>query len=697
MAVSFNLITKENPYKFQAQNDNKLENCRCFFSLMDSSGTTHLWDSGVVILPKFTNVLDNWIGPFTIDYQLQPNTSYKLVCWRAGHVGSLGSITISVGPSGSGDASSDGNPRWRANGAGSSGDPGPYPINDSTYSGQTGIQVGIGWAGGGTGYFQSYIKGTGHKYLDSNTKYTDTYDANHHGTGDYVKIDLEGDCSFSNCSWCYHSIGELSTDTSWGTLWYTNAQLNNGAWPPGYNPSGGLLKDLVTSNLNNMGPESGLTNDHAAWNCGRGTYTTNAIERTLSKQIVTYYAKHNMDAFGWAYWTDNYNGAWGARHEMANCGSVATIKFEIPRLDLLVKVVSSNGEFGSAYFQIANGVDESTGEYTFDSTHYTERYLPIGTHIKLVADVTETGKFIKFSNDINQETSTEVSYEIDITDELVLDKEGINFTANFEAGQFEIKVDKNEFITTVSKNPINSQGLHVDWYNVNETITFRAEVFERDDEHFKAYVFDKWEIKYKDGTSTSVTANPFIGTSGVAPLNKSCTVTAIARLVNTSEYRIDCPRYYADGRLCRGAYSSWDDWKQSMVFAPNEIIHLRVEDIDSNYRLDHWEQSTDGEIWVELWNNPTKRGSVEAGEYHVFKPIFEVVGSTASILSPDDGLNAITQPVWIDNGKPIETNKRFIGVKDPNGVDWETLFKDDEDKIPKLGDFFFMIKPKKDN
>ena len=560
-----------------------------------------------------------------------------------------------------------------------------WPIDGTNYVGLDGTQKGIGWVNGTHGYFWAKINGTGHKLIDNNVnnKYT-TYDPNHHGSGDYVYIDLEGDCGFSWCSWVAWSVSVLSSnDNNWGSNWWEV-----------YNPWR-LTHNLGTNDVQlnddwqwQLGPEGhALDSPHANNGAGRGRTNSPITQRTLNNQVVAYYCKQNMGDGAWAEYPEN-NWGWGARHGK---GSVAAIKFRVPRLDPLVKVVSSNSEYGSAYFQVATDVD-SSDKYIYDSTHYTERYLPIGTHIKLVADVTETGKFIKFSNDINQETSTEVSYEIDITDELVLDRESINFTANFEAGQFEIKVDKNEFITTVSKTPINSQGLHVDWYNVNETITFRAEVFERDDEHFKAYVFDKWEIKYKDGTSTSVIANPFIGTSGVAPLNKSCTVTAIARLVNTSEYRIDCPRYYADGRLCRSAYSSWDDWKQSMVFAPNERIHLRVEDIDSNYRLDHWEQSTDGEIWVELWNNPTKRGHVEAGEYHVFKPIFEVIGSTASILSPDDGLNAITQPVWIDNGKPMETNKRFIGVEDPNGVDWETLFKDDEDKIPKLGDFFFMLK-----
>ena len=586
---------------------------------------------------------------------LSPETDYNFIVTGIG--GETKYYPFRTGKAGEGPAGPPDTASYIGPGSAGSGEVGPYPIDDNNYEGKTGTQQGIHWPSG-NGYYWAKIDGTGHKLYDKATDTPDTshltrngYYPNAHGTGEWVSIELEGDCWFSRCSGFRPSYSVLSTNSAVGTD-------PSGPYASyGGNPQNRMSGDFCILNASsdsawwsdwwnhyNTTAESGIDGT-AAWGAGRKSYTVTLKRPATADSVETYYCKQSLGCkFGY---------------------SVAEIQFTIPRLDPFIKAVSNNTTWGSVYFLIANGYN-SDG-YTYDSTHYTERYVPVGTHIKLVAVPTSIGKFNKYTPG----NITTLEYELDVTDDTT-------YTANFELGQFEIKVAKgNDNIISVSKTPSHSEGLAENWYLPNTEITIDAELKPSSDVAY--YTFDSWKIG--DEIVFNNKRNTFRA-------NRSGTYTAYGKASNL-KYKVIYSPWECSASIKNEVSGAIGD---AVLAELGERLTLSCTPT-SNYILKGWKQRLDeNHDWEDL-NSP----SIIAGNYRYFMPVLEPDGAECQILSPDE-FNSIAQPIYQkgfkDYSKLVGVNQRWIGTKDPNSINWEEIKEQGLtwDRGSELGDFFFMKK-----
>ena len=568
---------------------------------------------------------------------LLPETDYNFIVTGIG--GETKYYPFRTGKAGSGSGGTPDTATYIGPGAAGGGEVGPYPIDDNNYEGKDGTQQGIHWPSG-NGYYWAKINGTGHKLYD---KATDTPNAEHltgngyypnaHGTGDWVSIVLEGDCWFSRCSGFKSSYSQLSTDTQVTPPYYS--------W--GGNPqehSGNDFKllnnwaDSFWAGFNTFA-ESGIDGTAAAGH-GRATHTLTLPRHATQDKIVTYYCKQSLGSkFGY---------------------SIAEIKFTVPRLDPLIKVVSNNSDWGKAYFLISNGYDIETEKYTYDSTRHTERYVPIGTHIKVIAEPTSIGKFEKFTpGDLTQR-----EFELDVSND-------ITYNAIFSLGQYEIKVAiGNSFITDVSKSPTHSEGFAENWYKPNAHIDISATVEARTET--TAYTFKHWKI----GDDIVSTNRDYSFNA-----NRSGTYIAYGEQAALTSYIIIYNKWECTSAAITNQVSG--DSGDSVQAAQGEELKLSYTE-NGNYTFVKWEKSKDKETWID------SSATEVAGDYHFFRPIFTPDGAECWILSKGD-LNVISQPIMMKKGIIKGVNTRFIGTKDPN-----SLVNNEYISKSELGDFFFMLK-----
>ena len=419
-------------------------------------------------------------------------------------------------------------------------------------------------------------------------------------------------------------------------------------------------------NWRNNVAADGSSNWYRDWPVGDGWAYGYTVDLTYKKPVDGELSKHctfTLSYPGAEVLTDFPEGY--KNYYFSNMSNKINLTLKIP-----VRQCNAEVAFGGG--GIASVTEVATPSNTGPSIRVDKN-----TQVKFLATPDEGYEFIGWFKykDKDSSTATPIStnpeYTQTITEDTIL-------FAKFKLSNFEIKIDKDNTIQIVIKDPAHSDGLDDNWYRVGDSIHFTATLNPRTEQAY--YTFDGWYIG-SNKISSDLSFDIAVGSGGI---NQSCTV--IAKGIKTPLHN------YSVVKTDPWVGTSTINGKQSDILALHDAINL-VATPTANYKFVKWvAYNSVTEVWDDMSNNSTF--TTEADEIHYkFKAVFQVNGATCSILSPDDGLNVISQSLYYDKETNFtEVHTKFIGTIDPNEV---TIRDVPYISDAKVGDFFFMLAPKK--